>query len=61
MRFDSKRPAVFHIRQGWHEKWEVIDEQFEKPLAFFTKLEHAKKYAKKVAEIKKESRVMLDE
>lgn len=61
MRFDRNKPAVFHIRKNWHEIWEVIDERLEKPLAFFTKLEHAQIYAKNAAGINKESRVVLDE
>ena len=62
MGLDQKGPVTFHVRQGHDAGWQVIEEGFEKPLAFFAQKEDAKKYANEIVNTKKKgSRVIIDE
>jgi hypothetical protein len=53
MSLDQKGAVSFHIIRGIGKKWQVTEEEFEKTLVCFVKLEDAKDYANEMASIKK--------
>lgn len=52
MGFDQKEATVFSVKQIKQDQWDVCEEGFDKPLASFTSLEDANKYARNLANIK---------
>jgi hypothetical protein len=59
MGFDQKGAVVFCISRGENGRWDVLENDFEKPLASFDDRQDACDYANKLAMTKEKSTVML--
>jgi hypothetical protein len=59
MGFDQKGAVVFRISRGENDRWDVLENDFEKPLASFDDQQDACDYANKLSMTKEGSTVML--
>jgi hypothetical protein len=59
MGFDQKGAVVFCISRGENGRWDVLENDFEKPLASFDDRQDACDYANKLAMTKEKSTVVL--
>lgn len=60
MGLDQKEPTVFYVKQGNSDQWDVCEEGFDKPIASFSQMEDANKYAQDLANAKPGARVKND-
>ena len=61
MGLDQKGSSVFHVNQRHDGKWQVIEEGFIKPLAFFVQGRRCKKVCKWDCDTRVDSRVKIDD
>jgi hypothetical protein len=59
MGFDQKGTVVFCISRSENGRWDVLENDFEKPLASFDDRQDACDYANKLAMTKEKSTVVL--
>jgi hypothetical protein len=59
MGFDQKGAVVFYISLGENGRWDVLENDFEKPLASFDDQQDACDYANKLSMTKEKSTVIL--
>lgn len=59
MGIDQKGPIVFRISRSENNRWDVSENDFEKPLASFDDKQDACDYANKLTETKKGAKVQI--
>ena len=60
MRCDQGGSSIYYVKQCRNGRWKVTANKYERPLAFFERIEHAKNYADKIADDRKDSSVLIE-
>jgi hypothetical protein len=61
MGFDQKGATVFCVSRGKHNKWDVSEKGFDKPLASFDTEQDASAYAHDIARTKAGAQVIIED